>query len=72
MELDFKALAAGVASAIIVSFAAHAQPGDKFRGLDRDGDGFLSKGETSQIEDYDAAFTEADERCSASTCRTVR
>jgi hyperosmotically inducible protein len=61
MELDLKALAAGLASAIVVSFAAHAQPSDKFRGLDRDGDGFLSRGETSQIEGYDAAFTEADE-----------
>jgi len=61
MELDLKALAAGLASAIVVSFAAHAQPSDKFRGLDRDGDGFLSRDETGRIEGYDAAFTEADE-----------
>jgi hyperosmotically inducible protein len=60
MELDFKALAAGLAAAAVVTFT-HAQPTDKFRGLDHDGDGFLSKSETSQIEGYDAAFSEADE-----------
>ena len=61
MELDIKALAAGLASAIVVSFAVHAQPSDSFRGLDRDGDGFLSKSEVARIEGYGTAFAEADE-----------
>lgn len=62
MELDYRALAAGLASAFIAtSFAAHAQPTDKFRSLDRDRDGFIQKSEVSQIEGYEAAFAEADE-----------
>ena len=40
---------------------AHAQPSDKFRSLDRNGDGFLTKDEVSQIQGYDRAFDEADD-----------
>jgi hyperosmotically inducible protein len=41
--------------------SAYAQPSDKFRSLDRNGDGFLSKDEVSQIPGYTPAFDEADE-----------
>jgi Ca2+-binding EF-hand superfamily protein len=61
MELDFKALAAGLATAAVFAFAAHAHPSDEFRSLDRNGDGFLSKSEVSGIEGYEAAFNQADE-----------
>ena len=61
MELDYKALAAGLATAAVFAFAAHAQPADKFGSLDRNGDGFLSRSEVSQIEGYGSAFDEADE-----------
>jgi hyperosmotically inducible protein len=61
MELDYKALAAGLATAAVFTFAAHAQPTSKFLSLDRDGDGFLSKSEVSQIKGYEAAFSEADD-----------
>jgi len=61
MKLDVKALAAGIVSAAVTSFAAHAQPSDKFRGLDQNGDGLLSKAETSKLERFASAFTEADE-----------
>jgi hyperosmotically inducible protein len=50
--------------AVIATLAmgvAHAQPSDKFRGLDRNGDGFLSKEEVGHIPGYDRAFDEADE-----------
>ena len=40
---------------------AYAQPSDKFRSLDRNGDGFLSKDEVSHIRGYDRAFDEADD-----------
>jgi hyperosmotically inducible periplasmic protein len=60
MELDYKALAAGVAAAVIVSFA-HAQPHDKFHSLDRNADGFVSKDEVAHIEGYANALEEADE-----------
>lgn len=41
--------------------AAYAQPSDKFRNLDRDGDGILSKDEVSHIGGYERAFGEADD-----------
>lgn len=41
--------------------AAQAQPSDKFRSLDRNGDGFLSKDEVSHIQGYDRPFAEADD-----------
>jgi hyperosmotically inducible protein len=60
-------LAASAAS-LVVS-AASAQPGsdphwvqrDKFRNLDKNGDGFLAKGELSQIRGYEQPFARADE-----------
>jgi hyperosmotically inducible protein len=61
MELDYKALAAGLVTAAVFTVAAHAQPTSKFLSLDRDGDGFLSKAEVSHIKGYEAAFGEADE-----------
>ncbi len=48
-------------AAALAAGSAHAQPSDKFRGLDRDGDGFLSKSEVSQISGYDRALAEADD-----------
>src|SRR5687768_3603382 len=41
--------------------AAHAQPSDKFRSLDRNSDGFLSKEELGHIQGYERAFDEADD-----------
>jgi osmotically-inducible protein OsmY len=50
-----------VAAAVLAMSTAYAQPSDKFRSLDRNGDGFLSKDEVSQIQGYDRAFDEADD-----------
>lgn len=47
--------------AALVAATAQAQPSDKFRRLDRDGDGFLSKDEVSGIAGYAAPFAEADD-----------
>jgi hyperosmotically inducible protein len=47
--------------AVSVATAAHAQPSDKFRSLDKDGDGFLSRDEVSHLRGYGSAFDEADE-----------
>jgi len=58
MQIHKAVVIAGIASCIAVT--AHAQD-DRFRSLDRDGDGFISKGEVSQIEGYGAALGEADE-----------
>ena len=49
------------AAAVLAMSSAYAQPSDKFRSLDRNGDGFLSKDEVSQIQGYDRAFDEADD-----------
>ena len=49
------------AAAVLAMSTAYAQPSDKFRSLDRNGDGFLSKDEVSQIQGYDRAFDEADD-----------
>ena len=59
MKLDKAVVIAGIASCGL-GFAAHAQS-DKFKSLDRDGDGFISKGEVAHIEGYGAALTEADD-----------
>jgi hyperosmotically inducible periplasmic protein len=53
-------LALGLISALVVG-VAQGQPSDKFRSLDRNGDGFLTKDEVSQIRGYERAFDEADE-----------
>jgi hyperosmotically inducible protein len=50
--------------AVIATLAigmAHAQPSDKFRGLDRNSDGFLSKEEVGHLQGYERAFDEADD-----------
>jgi hyperosmotically inducible protein len=50
--------------AVIATLAiglAHAQPSDKFRGLDRNNDGFLSKEEVGHLQGYERAFDEADD-----------
>ncbi len=47
--------------AALLAASAQAQPGDKFRGLDRNLDGFLSRDEAGAIGGYDAAFSEADD-----------
>jgi hyperosmotically inducible protein len=47
-------LATGAASAF-------AQSSDRFRSLDRNADGFVSRDEASQIPGYERAFDEADE-----------
>jgi len=49
------------AAAVLAMSTAYAQPSDKFRSLDRNGDGFLSKDEVSHIQGYDRAFDEADD-----------
>ena len=48
-------------AALMAMATAYAQPSDKFRSLDRNGDGFLSKDEVSHIPGYARAFDEADE-----------
>ena len=50
------ALIAGLAAG-----AASAQPSERFRGLDRDGDGFLSRDEVREVRGYERAFEEADD-----------
>lgn len=47
--------------AALLAASAQAQPSDKFRSLDRNGDGFLTRDEVGAIRDYDAAFAEADD-----------
>jgi len=47
--------------AALLAASAQAQPSDKFRSLDRNGDGFLTRDEMGAIRDYDAAFAEADD-----------
>ena len=53
--------AAATLAAFALAGAAHAQPSDKFRSLDRNADGFLSRDEVSHLQDYGRAFDEADD-----------
>ena len=48
-------------AAVIAAGSAHAQATDKFRSLDRNGDGFVSRDEVSRISGYDRALAEADD-----------
>ena len=41
--------------------AAYGQQDEKFKSLDKDGDGFVSKSETSHIRGYEQAFAKGDE-----------
>jgi len=59
MKLRLAALSAMVAFG--AASAAHAQTSEKFRSLDRDGDGTLSSEEVSAIRGYERAFGEADD-----------
>ena len=59
---------AGAALALPQAYAAgegevqpSTQPSEKFRKLDRNGDGFLDKSEVGQIRGYTSAFDQADE-----------
>lgn len=56
MKFRFALLAAALAAGSV-----QAQPSEKFRSLDRNGDGFLTKDEASAIRGFDAAFAEADD-----------
>jgi hyperosmotically inducible protein len=58
MQIHKAVVIAGIASCIAVT--VHAQD-DRFRSLDRDGDGFISKGEVGHLDGYGAALGEADE-----------
>ena len=61
---------AAIVGGATFALTAHAQPRDdrpvdnyptaKFQGLDKNGDGFLSRSETSSIRDFGPAFDKAD------------
>ena len=53
------AMALVASGASLVATAAGAQPSEKFRALDKNGDGYLSKAEAGR--DYAKAFDEADD-----------
>ena len=55
------AMALVVSGAALFAAAAQAQPSDKFRSLDKNGDGYLTKDEVSHLRGYDKAFDEADD-----------
>jgi osmotically-inducible protein OsmY len=60
MKLKSVVVAVLAASGAALGVTAHAQQNDKFTSLDRDRDGFLSKGEVSHMRGYDRAFDQAD------------
>ena len=58
---SFASLAASAASAQPAGEPEKPQASAKFRSLDRNGDGYLTKDEVSAIRGFDKAFDEADE-----------
>jgi len=55
------ATTAVVCGAGLAAAAIAAQPSDKFRSLDKNGDGYLTKDEVSHLRGYAKAFDEADD-----------
>ena len=55
------AIAAVFSGSAFALGAAYGQQDEKFKSLDKDGDGFVSKAETSHIRDYEHAFAKGDE-----------
>jgi len=55
------AMAFVVSGAGLFAAAAQAQPSDKFRSLDKNGDGYLTRDEVSQLRGYASAFDQADD-----------
>ena len=49
-----------VASSVAFALSAYAQPSDRFKSMDKDGDGFISKEEAAAVRGFDRAFPEAD------------
>lgn len=49
-----------LASSVAFAFAVQAQPSDRFKSLDKDGDGFISKEEAAAERGFERAFGEAD------------
>ena len=55
------AIAAVFSGAAFALGAAYGQQDEKFKSLDKDGDGLVSKGETGHIRAYEHAFAKGDE-----------
>ncbi|HKX37569.1 MAG TPA: BON domain-containing protein [Burkholderiales bacterium] len=62
MNLRKAAAVAAVFSGTAFAFgAAYGQQDEKFKSLDKDSDGFVSKSETSHVRNYEHAFAKGDE-----------